>query len=313
MSNVSKPNLIAVICSDLHLTLQAPACRAEADWLEVQAGYLKQLKAISHDPKYGRANTGVPILCAGDVFDRWNPAPELIHFALKHLPDGMICVPGQHDLPNHRRDLMHRSGYGVLVQAGKIVDISVGKPVQMPPHMILAGFGWEQEIIPPEINDSVRLNVALIHRYCWITGYGYPGAPEAGGLSAHKKNLRGYDAAFFGDNHQTFFADAGSCRVMNVGGFIRRKSDEIEYRPSVGALFSDGTIKRRYLDTSGDKFHQDSKKREEIPVNMKEFIDSLEGLGEQGLDFREAVRQHLRNGDLKKPVQKLIEEIMEQA
>lgn len=300
MPNLPDPYRIAICVSDLHLTLAAPACRADKDWLAVQADYLQQVKDGAKD---------LPILCAGDIFDRWNASPELINFALKHLPDGMICVPGQHDLPNHRRDLMHRSGYGVLVEAGKIKDISSGH-VHCGKGYKIHGFGWEEEITPVGVEQDV-LQIALIHCYCWTTGYSYPGAPETGLVSAYKKNLRGYDVAFFGDNHKGFFADAGSCRVMNVGGFIRRKSDELDYRPVVGVLFSDGTVKRRYLDTSKDKFHTKVKEREETPINLKEFIESLEGLGEHGVDFREAVLQHLQKGELDEPVCEIIKEMLE--
>lgn len=322
MSNMPKPTLIAVLCSDLHLTLQRPACRDDKDWLDVQAGYLKQLRTLAHrrtrfSPDHEWDIETVPIICAGDIFDRWNVSPELINFALKHLPDGMICVPGQHDLPNHRMDAIHRSGYGVLAQAGKIKDIS-GSTLASDAGFAAYGFGWEEEIEPLDPNNEQRpgaakaiLHVAVIHRYMWsVPGTGYPGSPEKARLYAFKKQLRGYDVAVVGDNHIHFTAQAGECQVFNCGGFIRRKSDEIDRRPAVGLLYSDGTVKTHFLDTSGDKFHADVQKREEIPVNMKEFIDSLEGLGEQGLDFREAVRQHLRNDDLKKPVKRLIEEIM---
>ena len=119
---MKKPHRIAILCSDLHLSLQRPACRADDDWMGVQAGYLNQLKQLAVDSNYSFGT--LPIAFAGDLFDKWNVQPELINFALEHLPDGMICVPGQHDLPNHRLDQVHRSGYGVLVAAGKIVDAS---------------------------------------------------------------------------------------------------------------------------------------------------------------------------------------------
>jgi Calcineurin-like phosphoesterase len=305
-----KPHIVAILCADLHLTLKRPACRADdEDWMDVQAGYLRQLKDLA-----GK----LPVLCAGDIFDRWNASPELINFALKHLPDGMICVPGQHDLPNHRLDLMHRSGYGVLVQSKKIRDVSGSILVPAGVDMAVYGFGWNEEIEPLPPNDGKRagvsniiVHVALVHRYIWTADKCYPGAPAASNITGLKKVLQGYDVAVFGDNHKGFLAQVGGCRVLNCGGFIRRKSDEIDYEPKIGILHSDGSVMVGRLGVSQDKFHPQAKEREETPVNMKEFIDSLEGLGEQGLDFRAAVRQHLQSGDLKKSVRKLIEEIME--
>lgn len=290
MPTVPKSNPIAVLVSDIHLSTLKPICRADKDWMEVQARYLAQLADIAREDE-------LPILVAGDIFDRWNPTPELIHFALEHLPDDVITIPGQHDLPSHRLDLMHRSGYGVLVKAGKIRDASHGNTLQLR-GFNLNGFGWEQEIKPPPLVVSGRMNVALIHRYFWMKDKGYPGAPESNLVSAYTKQLKGYQVAVTGDNHTFFTGYAGDCLVWNCGGFIRRKSDEIYRQPSVGVLHDDGTIERVKLDTSGDQFEDLPEKKEETPFNMREFIAGLEELGEHGLNYKETVENHLRKEDL---------------
>lgn len=289
---------IAIAISDLHLSLLQPACRADKNWLEVQAHYLAQVR---------EAMGQLPLLCAGDIFDRWNPAPELIHFALKHLPDGMLCVPGQHDLPNHRLDQVHRSGYGVLVEAGKIRDITGTQTGNMG-GFVVHGFGWGQPLLPPrKIEDpSSLLKVALIHRYCWIKDKCYPGAPQEAHVAAYRKALKGFDVAVFGDNHLSFIDDTGTCNIMNVGGFIRRKSDEISRQPRMGSIFSDGTVKFRKLDTSKDVFHENPTDRPEVPLDLKGFIEGLEGLGEHGLNFREAVENHLRSEDIHPETKEMI-------
>jgi len=279
-----EPNPIAIAISDLHLSLLPPACRADKDWMGVQAHYLQQVRDWAGE---------LPILCAGDIFDKWNAPPELINFALEHLPDGMYSIPGQHDLPNHRMDLMHRSGYGVLKRVGKITDLAgLIEPVRLN-DLLIQGYGWDQEIRPPSIRRSGLCNIALIHRYVWTADKKYPGAPASANVIALANVLKGYNIAICGDNHQPFSANAGGCRVLNVGGFIRRKSDELDYEPAVGIIYSDGTVKRRRLDTSIDRFHEPGKARKEIPFDMKAFLDGLEGLGEHGLDFQEAVKNYL--------------------
>jgi DNA repair exonuclease SbcCD nuclease subunit len=261
----------------------------------VQAGYLAQLKSHAGD---------LQILCAGDIFDRWNPSPELINFALDHLPNGMICVPGQHDLPNHSMGLIHRSGYGVLLKAGKISDISDGEWFEKN-EFVLHGFGWGQEIKPQPEDEKDCLTIALIHRYCWMAENRFPGALQSSHVVSYKKALQGYDFAIFGDNHKSFVADAGACKVVNCGGFIRRKSDEQDYQPSMWDLYSDGTVKRVKLDTSKDVFHK-TLEEEESPINMREFIDKLEGLGEHGSDFRQIVKGHLQREDIHPKVKEII-------
>jgi len=186
------PNPIAIMFGDLHLTLQRPACRADKDWMKTQANYLNQIKQFADR---------LPILCTGDIFDRWNAPPELINFALQHLPDDMLCVPGQHDLPNHRLDLMHRSGYGVLKEVGKIVDISGGEPFKTD-NFVAIGFGWDEEITPlrKRLNDSPH--IAVIHKYVFLDkSSAFKGASEELSYSKLERILRTYDSACIGDNH----------------------------------------------------------------------------------------------------------------
>jgi hypothetical protein len=293
---------IAVFASDIHLTLQQPSCRADKNWMEIQQHYLEQLKEI--------AQGGASILVAGDIFDRWNPSPELINFALKHLPDGMICVPGQHDLPNHRLDQMHRSAYGVLLQAGKIIDATDHRVIRGGNLLTIYGFGWGQEIRPNEDPEEEHFDIALIHRYCWANDACYPGAPEGSHVSAFQESLDGYNIAVFGDNHKGFLnrikTKSGRCHVLNCGGFIRRKSDEVGYQPSVGVLYSDGHVEQKKLNTAIDRFHEKIPERKELPVNMKDFIDQLESLGEHGLNFKEAVLQHLESEEIDKETRQII-------
>lgn len=291
---------IALLLSDIHLSLLQPSCRNDKDWLAVQAHYLEWVRSF-----------GLTVICAGDIFDRWNPPPELINFALKHLPDRMVCVPGQHDLPLHRVDLMHRSGYGVLVESKKIVDISGGQYVQWP-GLVARGFGWDEEIEPLTERQGKRPHIAVIHRYCWTEGKSYPGAPENANVNCYKKNLKGYDAAVFGDNHKGFCGRLDKVSVMNCGGFIRRKSDEIDYEPQVGLLMEDGTIKRQRIDTSIDSFYPIDEQRPEVAFDMQKFVDGLEGLGEAGLDFKQAVKQHLKKEDLDSETKEIILTALEQ-
>lgn len=289
---------IALLVADLHLSLHRPACRADEDWMATQAEYLRQLDVM-------RGELDLPILCAGDLFDHWRTPPELINFALKHLPDGMICVPGQHDLPYHSLEDMDRCGYGVLSRVDKIRDLS-GKTTGNMGDWQVNGFAWGQEIKPP-VKDLDMLRVALVHRYVWTVGNSYPGAQEQDHLKTLLPSLKGYHVAVFGDNHKGFLKELKTgTTVYNCGTFIRRKSDELDYEPSVGFLYLDGSIEQRPLNMKADRFFEDAKQREEVPFNMRDFLEGLEGLGEHGLNFREAVENHLRTEDLDPRIKEII-------
>lgn len=288
---------IATFVSDIHLSLTPPACRAETDWLKVQAGYLEQLKDIAQ---------GSPILFGGDLFDRWNAPPELIHFALQHLPNGMLCVPGQHDLPNHRRDQMHRSGYGVLEEADKIVDLS-DRSYFDAGSFVAYGFGWGQPILQAVKTDQT-LQIAIVHQYIYLNQKSaYPGAPKEARLANVERILRTYDVTVIGDNHIPWI----SGNIINCGGFIRRKSDEIERPCYVGILAPHGKVERVKLDTSKDKFQTTKSQKEEQPFDMRAFLDSLKDLGEHGLNFREAVKRHLEKEDIDEDTKEIIYHVID--
>lgn len=297
-----KPNPIAILCSDLHLSIKPPACRADTNWLDLQGYYLEQLKKLAGHHT---------IICAGDIFDKWNSNAELIHFALDNLPNDMICIPGQHDLPNHAISEMHRSGYGVLTRAKKIIDLSE-EATHEEPGLVIYGAGWGQKIpVCKTTHLKDTINLLVMHDFIWINdATKYPGAGEDSDIKAHKDKFKQFDAVAIGDNHRGWLRPAGGflpkTDVINCGTFLRRKSDELAYCPGVGVLYADGTIERRFLDTSIDKFHANAKQREEVAVDLEEFIEQLEGLGEHGLNFREAVELHLRTEKIDKRTKEIV-------
>jgi hypothetical protein len=118
----------------------------------------------------------------------------------------MLCIPGQHDLPNHRLDLIHRSGYGVLKQVEKIIDLSGGE-LHDAGTCVVRGFGWEEEITPLKKRLNSKPHVALIHRYLYLNREtAFPGAPGEASFGKLEKVLRTYDAACIGDNHVHWMA-----------------------------------------------------------------------------------------------------------
>ncbi len=303
MRTANKAKPVAILCSDMHLTTKQPACRADKDWMGVQAHYLEQVRelAVLH------AGVDVlPVIIAGDIFDRWNPPPELITFALKELPLRVMAIPGQHDLPNHRTEDIHKSGYGVLLEAHAIHHLD-GAYGAIAPGVHIYGFGWEREVTRP---IKKVLNIAVVHRYIWdILPNSYPGAPVKAQVNSLLEEFGKYNVAVFGDNHKGFSTKLkNGTRIFNCGGFIRRKSDEIGYQPQVGILMDDGNVKVHYLDTSIDRFHKDAVVREEVQTehDVKAFIKQLEGLTDHGLDYPEAVKAYLRSHPVSKKVQDLV-------
>lgn len=293
----------AILVADIHLQAHAPVVRSsELDWFEAQARPLNEIRALSKKHQ-------CPILYAGDIFDRWNAAPEIINFAFAHLPPGW-AVPGQHDLPNHSYAEIERSAYWTLVAAGYLVNILPGERV-IADGLPVTGWPWGFEPIARSGPRSTGLpEIALIHRFVWTKDTGYPGAPTSALVGAYKGCLGGYDVAVFGDNHKGFVAQLrnGPC-IISCGTIIRRKADERDYRPSVWLLHEDATITRYYLDTTKDKFIELTAAEEVVErlLNMTEFVVGLRGLGvNDALDFVAVVKRFLTDNNVSGRVRDII-------
>lgn len=311
--------MIAVLCSDLHLSHKPPLARsAEDDWYGVMKRYLRQLKALA-TPKL--LESQLPVIVAGDVFDKWNPPPELINFAIRHMPE-VYAVPGQHDLPYHNYDDIQKTGYCTLVEAGVVIDVPPEIPVDIPGRtpITLHGFPWGRPVTPLEDPCDVAIDVAVVHQYVWTSKTGYVGAPKDKRLGNVVDNLKGYDVAVFGDNHKGFmktYTDSLSGQpeltVLNCGAFMRRKADERDYRPRVGLLHADGVVKCHYLETDEDKFLDAAEVMDVLGgAGCGEFVGALAALGDSDIDFSSVVKRLMDGAktdpDVKKLVLKLLGE-----
>lgn len=311
---------IALALSCIHLSQRAPVARCgEPDWFEVMKRNLFWLHDVKKELSY------CPILCAGDIFDKWNPSPELVNFALDYLPE-MYAVPGQHDLPYHVYEDIHKTGFGVLMRAGKVIHWHGSKA-----HLIdtpipgvdiaLSTFPWGAELTPFENPLKQKaIPIALAHKYCWATGYEYPGAPAAEEFSVHAKKLQGYRVAIFGDNHQSFSARRlkQHLEIFNCGTFMVRKLHEISYNPRVGIICADGWVIPLYCDTSRDiimatneaqKLSQSATLELEL---LEQFLGELENLGRVSADFKGHVSRVLKESDVSKSVHKLVLRLLEE-
>ena len=304
--------VVALLVADLHLSHRPPVARSnEPDWYEAMGRQLDELASLQKE-------NNVPVVCSGDVFDRWNSPPELINFALENLPT-LYAVPGQHDLPNHSYNLIKRSAYWTLVKTRRIIDLKPNQPVDVG-QLRLWGFPFGVPVKPCKAPHHATLDVAVIHSYIWVKSACYPDAPEDKRLKSYADKLKGYDTAVFGDNHKGFlhrvncdYGESG-CAVFNCGGFFRRKIDEWDHRPSVGLLHDDRTVKRHYLDCSQDKFLD----QRELPqifkgIAAETFLEELSSLGDAAINFAEAVDRILTGREMPKEVKDLIVNILERA
>ncbi len=305
MSN--EPYAVAVCCADLHLWHKPPLARSvEVSWWKVMANYLDALEAL-------REKYDVIAIIAGDIFDHYNPNPEMVNFACRRLPKRCYSVPGQHDLLYHQLTEIGKTAYWTLVEAQVLTHLSANAPLEVSSKgmaLRLHGFPWGVDIKPLNKPHDLLLEIAVVHAYVWTKKTGYPGAPEANRIATFAKKLKGFDVAVCGDNHRSFdITTPQGTRVFNSGSFMRRKSDEKGHRPSVGVIYSDGTIKRQYLDCSADKWLEDTPQVTQ-QIGFESFVEELSALGAQALSFGDAVRRLMEREKVPQSVKDVVVKLL---
>jgi len=308
-------SVVAISVADIHLSHQPPLARAdEPSWYDAMARPLNELKDLAQRCRAANPSYEIPILCAGDLFHSWRSPPELINFALQNLPP-MYAVPGQHDLPHHNYEDLHKSPFWTLVQAGRITLLEP-RQTQGIGAVSATGFPWGFAPKPCLKPHDLALNIAVIHSYVWTKATGYANAPEKQRLRAYAPKLTGYDVAIFGDNHQGFLVPGknGSPTIHNCGGFMRRRTDEKDYRPSVGLIHQDGTITRHYLDTKKEKFLTPEKiiaATKMVGTIVADFVEDLLQSAGTPLDFKQAVREYTDKNNTPEDIKTRIFEILD--
>ena len=292
---------VAVCFSDSHFWNSPPVSRQCEDWFEVQDRVISQLKSIASATMATPYEPPPAFIFAGDLFDRWNAPAEIVNFLLKTLPDGVWAVPGNHDLCHESWGDLKKTAFYTLVAAGKINLImpQQAHEVSGAIAMRLRGFpcGFDPKPHEKTHEDALCLNVAVVHHYLWTKECSHLGARKEDRLKNTWSCLRGHDVAIFGDNHSTFQVqpkDANYPTVLNVGTLIPRKIDEKCKTPQVGLIWSDGSVTRKSLDTSLDKWsdpEQVAKKLIKDEGALREFVTELEGLEGAAIDYIDALRR----------------------
>jgi len=307
-----KAKAIAIGCSDLHITDKVPVARGETDWFDVQKRYFTQLRNLQI--RVSTSSNRVPVLIAGDIFDKPKPSPEVINFAIDELPLSSFAVPGQHDLLHHSYDEILKSGFFTLVKADRLTLIeSSGDWLNA--CWFCIGSPWGKGIRDSFHEPSTdRKNILICHRYIWTEGGSdYDQAPNDKHIKAYKRCLRDYKVAIFGDNHKSFLAEIGNCTVFNGGCFIRRRSTERDYTPQVCVIYDDGSVVPVKLDTREDIWATNDEIMRKVETEdcvSDKFINELKKLGNTSLDFKTAVRRSLEHQPFKAALTEIIEDAL---
>lgn len=310
----SKDPVVAIALSDVHLSLKPPIARAEEpSWHSVMARTFDEVK----DLQKLHGGQDCRILCAGDLFDKWNTSAEMINSAMSFIPE-MYSIPGNHDLPMHSNDLVHRSAYQTLVHAGILHTVGKSPITLKTPSGFISLYGAKLgRDLPKRIDQDKKyqiLHVCLVHEYLWVPGSEYTGAPQDTRLGSRAKRYKDFDVVVVGDNHMGFIRKLkNGTTVINCGTVFRRKSNEAHYRPQVGLIRASGKVTSHKLDISKDVITEldPDDKLAEGNAELNDLMDELKRLEEVGLDFKDALKRAMESKQTRNMVKKLILEAID--
>jgi predicted phosphodiesterase len=236
----TKSKADAILCADLHIRPDAPICRTDNffDAMENKINFILDLSK-QHD---------CPILVAGDLGNHAlnNGWPTWLlnwtiekfdcvqYFEYDNARSNLFVIPGQHDLPNHRLDLLKKSGIGVLAKAGKIKLFEKKEAVNIKDKFNLFAFPYGIEIEDPWPFDTSLHgpNIAIIHQMIIKNKPLWPGQNASKGHQILKKFPR-YDLILSGDNHNSFVVEYQGRKLVNPGSMMRTTIDQENHEPQV--------------------------------------------------------------------------------
>jgi hypothetical protein len=262
-----------------------------------------------------------PLLIAGDLFDRWNPPPELINFAMEVLGEfpNVFAIPGQHDLAHHQLVDIKKTAYWTMCAAGVITNLDFGSANLYAIHddYPLWGFPWGTD--PKGLYDKgipiFKNCVALVHDYCWMEDHCHGGTldnrKQVGG---QKKRFKGFKLGIFGDNHKGFLhqssdPDYKGVNIVNCGTFYRRRIDEVDYKPRAWVIDEFLDVEAMPINCERDVFYVPEAEDAKLisAFGLEDLIQDLSRIGqEKEIDFALLVKDVLKSKPYSKRVKDLV-------
>lgn len=295
-----------VLTSDLHIRRSTPKCRTD-NFLLTQEKKIRFICDLA-------TSYNCPWLVAGDIFDKPRPGEFIKQWLISILSEysiEIICIPGQHDLPNHQLQLLPDSALSVLAASGILNLITIpNKPIHICNTVIYGcPFGTSpKDIIIEETEETEETKILMWHHMVinnplWL-------GQEADKATKIQKLYPEYDLILTGDNHTSFAINANGKWIVNPGSMLRMESDEIDREPCV-FLYDNGKVEKINIPIEKDVFN------ETVIVENKRKSGRFDSLVEKlqigftsGRSFDEKMIYYLENNDIKQSVKDLILEAL---
>jgi predicted phosphodiesterase len=303
-----------ILTADLHLTTDAPVSRTD-DYIAAQEKKLLFLRRLSAE------NGNCPILCAGDIFDYWKASPWLCSWVHRHLPENLITIPGNHDLPMHSFQQYEKSALHLIETVGRKIEVLKGVEVEGTCcwevnrnfhhfHIIGIPFGGlknEEDLSTHTRSDSI--NILLIHEMVWL-GRNPAWSPNSfSSQELLEKYGEYFDLIVTGDNHMSFTDKKGNSLLVNPGSMMRITADQTDFHPQCYLYYADEgsatPVPFPIQKNVHRRDHLDKKKARDERISA--FIEQIKNDGwDRGLSFRDNLQAFFEENRTPKKVREII-------
>lgn len=297
-----KPDCI--ITADMHLRDDVPVCRTDNYW-EAQDNKVTFLNKTQRE-------YNIPILDAGDLFNRWKSSPYLLAWTINKMSGERITVPGNHDLPEHSLLSFERSGLAVLEASHTIqVDMS-DVTIYEGNAFITYTVPWNRPA-PTKPNSYRKRNVLILHKLAYLKKEPYPGAKEDGVEASSLLDQYGaFDLIITGHNHQSFTIEKDKTLLVNPGSMMRMNVSQIDHEPGFFLWYAKANrvekinypIEKNVIS----KKHIEVKKERDERIDA--FVKRLRDDIEIGLSFEDNIERFLSKNKTKPRVEEIIKEVI---
>ncbi len=279
----------AIFTADWHLREDTPICRIDDFW---QTQWKKVMFISNLQVKYGCS-----VFHAGDLFNHWKPSPYLLSKTMQYLPKRFFTIYGQHDLPQHSLDLLHKSGIFTLFNARAL--------------NVFGGTHFGQT--PTESSIEIGIKKVLIwHRLVWHGRKPWPRCTDPSADDILNRYLP-YDVILTGDNHKPFVVRRDKRLLVNPGSLTRQKSDQMNHRPRVYLWYADiNDVETVYIPIETNVVNREHvQEKEERDARIDAFISRLNEDWETDIDFVENLNRFERKNQIRRSVMRIIRKAME--
>ena len=299
-----------IITADWHLRSQRPRCRLDDDWIKTQKYALLQVFSLAE-------KNNADVIVIGDIFHSTNETTNEVIGLVQDLASWLASVKlklyilaGNHDLPQHNLDNIHKSAFNILLNSKNIYHLrNLRENGDFLPSLLISASNFGED-------DLLDADVVFKHILCFPENEKIPPSDKIVKPSELFAQFKDAKYIFTGDYHRQFVYEKGKTKkLLNPGCLLRQAADMIDYEPSVFLIdFEEGLLTYKILPIQDDeKMVTDEylEKEELRNSRIEAFIERIKENEQVTFDFIENVHNMMKNNKIDDGVKNIVLELME--